>query len=287
MSEENYALEFRNLQKSYGKNLVLQGVNLPVKKGSFLALLGVNGAGKTTLINCLSGMAFWDSGDIFVHGDSILDAKRESKTKKQLGIVEQEVAFDPFFTPLEILSLRRGLYGLPKNRDYLEYLLESVGLADKKNFHARHLSGGMKRRLMMAKAMAHEPNILVLDEPTAGVDIDLREQLYGFWKKLNQEGMTIILTTHYLEEAESLAEDLAILHQGKIITHGKTAEMLKDHERLLFLEYEDGEKITKNLPPKSSIKDFLDAYRPIQNIAIKEPGLEDVFRKIIHTPQHD
>ena len=201
------ALIFKNVAKSFGDLKALKNVDFEVNEGEFVALLGPNGAGKTTLINCLNGLTPRDKGEILVNG---VDPEiSPQKTKMMLGIVEQELVFDPFFTSLEMLRLRRGLFGLKPDEKYLAWLLAKLNLDDKKDVRARELSGGMKRRLMIAKALAHKPDILILDEPTAGVDVELRNSLYDFLKELKKGGTTIVLTTHYLEEAELLADRIA------------------------------------------------------------------------------
>ncbi len=235
-------LSFQNVTKSFGETKALSGVSFDVKKGELFALLGPNGAGKTTLINCLNGLTDRDGGTILVDEDD--PAKNPTVTKMKLGIVEQELVFDPFFTPVEILRLRRGLFGLKPNEKYINWIFEKLNLSDKKNERARGLSGGMKRRLMIAKALAHDPEILILDEPTAGVDVELRQSLYKFLKELQKKGKTIILTTHYLEEAELLADTICIQHQGKTLLVENKEKLLAMHHNkkleAIFLE------LTKN-----------------------------------------
>lgn len=231
-------LSFQNVSKKFGDFSALKNISFEVKKGEFFALLGPNGAGKTTLINCLNGITDRSGGVIDVDGDD--PAINPTVTKMKLGIVEQELVFDPFFTPLEILRLRRGLFGLKPDEDYLLWLLEKLNLSDKKNARARDLSGGMKRRLMIAKALAHDPEILILDEPTAGVDIELRNNLYKFLKELKKSGKTLVLTTHYLEEAEQLADTICIQKEGEtVLVEDKKSLLKRNGDRKLeaiFLE---------------------------------------------------
>ncbi len=221
-------LKFKNVKKTFGDFVALENISFEVKKGDFLALLGPNGAGKTTLINCLGGISNRDSGEILVKGKD--PEKDPVFTKEKLGIVEQEISADPFFSVIEILKMRRGLYGLKADNTYLEWILEKLNLVEKRNTRSRALSGGMKRRLMIAKALAHNPEILILDEPTAGVDIALRQSLYKFLKELRTKYQkTIVLTTHYLEEAELLADTICIQAKGKTLLVEEKKKLLKKH----------------------------------------------------------
>lgn len=203
------AIRIDGLSKIYeGGKQALDDVSLSVPRGMIYGLLGPNGAGKSTLINILSGMVRKTSGKASIWGFDIDEHPRNAKAS--IGIVPQEIVFDPFFTPLETLEIVAGLYGVPKGKRRSMELLRAVGLEDKANAYARTLSGGMKRRLLVAKAMVHSPPIIVLDEPTAGVDIELRQQLWDYVRQLNQQGVTVVLTTHYLEEAEELCDRIAI-----------------------------------------------------------------------------
>lgn len=271
------ALEFKHVKKSFGNVHALKDVDFSVKEGEFVALLGPNGAGKTTLINCLNGLTKRDSGDIKVLGED--PEKEPLHTKMALGIVEQELVFDPFFSPLEMLRLRRGLFGLAPDEEYINWLLEKLSLADKKHSNTRDLSGGMKRRLMIAKALAHKPQILILDEPTAGVDVELRNSLYDFLRELRKEGLTIVLTTHYLEEAEMLADRVAIQSAGETIVFEDTKTLLKRNKRFLYVEFESGGCKQVELKPDTSIRKTLDSFgvQKIKDIHIKEPSLEEIF----------
>jgi ABC-2 type transport system ATP-binding protein len=209
------------LEKTYaGGKRALDGVTLDVPRGSIFGLLGPNGAGKSTLINILSGMVKKTGGRASIWGFDIDEHPRNAKAS--IGIVPQEILFDPFFTPFETLELFAGLYGVPKTKRRSMELLRAVHLEDKAGAYARTLSGGMKRRLLVAKALVHSPPILVLDEPTAGVDIELRQQLWGYVRELNAQGVTIVLTTHYLEEAEELCDRIAIINHGRLIANEPT-----------------------------------------------------------------
>jgi ABC-2 type transport system ATP-binding protein len=219
------AIELRDLSKTYkGGKVALDGVTLDVPRGSIFGLLGPNGAGKSTMINILSGMVVKTGGTARVWGFDIDEHPRNAKAS--IGIVPQELLFDPFFTPFETLELFAGLYAVPKERRRSMELLRAVHLEDKANAYSRTLSGGMKRRLLVAKAMVHAPPVLVLDEPTAGVDIELRQQLWSYVRELNAQGVTIVLTTHYLEEAEELCDRIAIINHGKLIADKPTRELV-------------------------------------------------------------
>ena len=219
------AIEIDNLQKTYaGGKVALGGVTFDVPRGQIFGLLGPNGAGKSTIINILSGMVSKTSGTARVWGFDIDEHPRNAKAS--IGIVPQEILFDPFFTPFEALELQAGLYGVPKAKRRSMELLRAVFLEDKAGAYSRTLSGGMKRRLLVAKAMVHSPPILVLDEPTAGVDVELRQQLWGYVRELNAQGVTIVLTTHYLEEAEELCDRIAIINHGQLIANKPTRELV-------------------------------------------------------------
>ena len=224
------AIAIRDLVKRYagakgeeGK-LALKGVSFDVPQGGVVGLLGPNGAGKSTIINTLAGLVSKTSGSVDIWGFDI-DTQRRNASRA-IGIVPQEIVFDPFFTPYEVLENQAGFYGIPKADRRSDELLEAVKLADKRDAYARTLSGGMKRRLLIAKAMVHSPPILVLDEPTAGVDVELRRQLWELVTELNASGVTIVLTTHYLEEAEELCDRIAIIGNGELIANMPTQDMI-------------------------------------------------------------
>jgi ABC-2 type transport system ATP-binding protein len=234
------AISIRDLVKRYaasGKGagkLALDGVSVDVPQGGIFGLLGPNGAGKSTLINIMAGMVMKTSGSISVWGHDIDVDMRNAKAS--IGIVPQEIVFDPFFTPYEVLENTAGLWGIAGPLRRSAELLEAVHLADKRDAYARTLSGGMKRRLLIAKALVHSPPVLVLDEPTAGVDVELRRQLWVLVRELNSRGVTVVLTTHYLEEAEELCDRIAIINHGKLIADKPTRELVgMMHEKVVVL----------------------------------------------------
>lgn len=219
------ALSIRDLQKTYkGGKRALDGVSLDVPRGGIFGLLGPNGAGKSTLINILAGLVTKSGGSASIWGFDVDEHPRNAK--RAIGIVPQEILFDPFFTPREALEIQAGLYGIPKAERRTQELLRAVRLEDKAEAYARTLSGGMKRRLLVAKAMVHSPPILVLDEPTAGVDVELRQQLWDYVRSLHALGVTIVLTTHYLEEAEELCDRIAIINHGRLIANEATRDLV-------------------------------------------------------------
>ena len=219
------AIEIRDLNKTYaGGKRALDGVSFDVPRGQVFGLLGPNGAGKSTLINILAGIVTKTSGSASIWGFDIDAHPRNAKAS--IGIVNQEITFDPFFTPLETLENQAGFYGVPKAKRRSLDLLRAMGLEDKANAYSRTLSGGMKRRLMVAKAMVHSPPVIVLDEPTAGVDIELRRQLWDYVRGLNARGVTVVLTTHYLEEAEELCDRIAIINHGRVIANEPTRALI-------------------------------------------------------------
>jgi ABC-2 type transport system ATP-binding protein len=225
MSAPDPAIRIDQLGKTYaGGKRALDEVTFDVPQGCIFGLLGPNGAGKSTLINILAGLVMKTSGTATVWGFDIEQHPRNAKLS--IGIVPQEILFDPFFTPREALEIQAGMYGVPKAKRMTSELLAAMHLSDKADAYARTLSGGMKRRLLVAKAMVHSPPILVLDEPTAGVDIELRQQLWAHVRKLNAEGVTIVLTTHYLEEAEELCDRIAIINHGRLIANEPTRQLV-------------------------------------------------------------
>jgi ABC-2 type transport system ATP-binding protein len=219
------AIEIRDLAKTYaGGKRALDGITIDVPRGGIFGLLGPNGAGKSTLINILAGLVTKSGGSASIWGFDIDEHPRNAK--RSIGVVPQEILFDPFFTPKEALEIQAGLYGIPKADRRTMELLRAVRLEDKQDAYARTLSGGMKRRLLVAKAMVHSPPILVLDEPTAGVDVELRQQLWDYVRSLHAQGVTIVLTTHYLEEAEQLCDRIAIINHGKLIANETTRTLV-------------------------------------------------------------
>lgn len=228
------AIRFSAVKKRFGDFEALKGIDLEVREGEFFALLGPNGAGKTTLISVLGGLTRPDSGSASVMGCDVQADYRAAR--RQVGIVPQELTFDPFFTVRETLVFQSGYFGLRRNDAWIDELLENLGLADKANANMRALSGGMKRRVMVAQALVHKPPVIVLDEPTAGVDVALRQTLWAFVQRLNDEGHTIVLTTHYLEEAETLCNRIAMLKQGELVALDDKVALMQSHSaRLLSL----------------------------------------------------
>ena len=303
---ENNDIEVIKLNKTYfddKKNEVtaLKNIFLKVKKGSMLALLGPNGAGKSTLINILAGIVNKTSGDVFINGNNY---KLEERLAKQsIGVVPQELVIDPYFTPQETLEFQAGYYGIKKSNRITMQLLRNLKLEDKARAYVRHLSGGMKRRLMIAKAMVHSPQVLILDEPTAGVDVSLRELLWQNIKDLNKKGVTILITTHYLEEAEALCEDVAIINKGEIVINGNIKKLVKKIDKKIlkvyienlktlpsglkklgFKKYNINEISIDYQPSKHSIDELINEVVKynikIKDISIKDTTLEDLFKEI-------
>ena len=218
------AISFKHLTKHYGSLVALNDVSLEIEEGEFFGLLGPNGAGKTTLISILAGLCRPTAGSVEVMGHDVQADFREAR--RLLGIVPQELVFDPFFTVRETLQFQSGYFGIKNNGEWIDEILHHLGLADKANKNMRALSGGMKRRVLVAQALVHRPPVIVLDEPTAGVDVELRQSLWKFISRLNQEGHTIVLTTHYLEEAQELCGRIAMLKKGQIVALDTTANLL-------------------------------------------------------------
>src|ERR1700692_4910809 len=219
------AIEIRNVKKRYKELQALKGVNLVVEEGEFFGLLGPNGAGKTTLISILAGLARADSGAISVLGHAVITDCRQAR--RSLGVVPQELVFDPFFTVRESLRIQSGYFGLNRNDAWIDEVMEHLDLTEKADTNMRALSGGMTRRVLVAQALVHRPPVIVLDEPTAGVDVELRQTLWKFISRLNREGHTIVLTTHYLEEAEALCDRLAMLRRGEVVALDRTSALLR------------------------------------------------------------
>jgi ABC-2 type transport system ATP-binding protein len=236
------AIRIESLSKTYAAKgsepkLALDEVSFDVPRGQIFGLLGPNGAGKSTLINILAGLVVKTSGKVTIWGFDIDEHPRNSK--RSIGVVPQEIIFDPFFTPRETLEIQAGLYGIPPGERQSNALLAAMHLTDKANAYSRTLSGGMKRRLLVAKAMVHSPPILVLDEPTAGVDVELRRQLWNYVRQLHAQGVTIVLTTHYLEEAEELCDRIAIINHGKVIANEPTRELVaKAQEKAVVVTFD-------------------------------------------------
>ena len=300
-------IEIIKLNKIYfddkkNKVTALKNISLKVKKGSMLALLGPNGAGKSTLINILAGIVNKTSGDVFINGNNY--ELEERAAKQSIGVVPQELVIDPYFTPKETLEFQAGYYGIKKSNRITMQILRNLKLEDKAEAYVRHLSGGMKRRLMIAKAMVHSPQVLILDEPTAGVDVSLRELLWQNIKDLNKKGVTILITTHYLEEAEALCEDVAIINKGEIVINGNIKKLVKKIDKKIlkvysenletlpsslknigFKKYNTNEILIDYKPSKHSIDELISEvvrYNiKIKDISIKDTTLEYLFKEII------
>ncbi len=225
------AIDVKGLVKTYAASKkqapkeALKGIDLAIPRGTIFGLLGPNGAGKSTLINILAGLVVKTAGQARIW-DFDIDANPR-RARRSIGVVPQELNLDAFFTPREALDIQAGLYGVPKSERRVMEVLEAVGLDDKANAYSRTLSGGMQRRLLVAKALIHEPPVVILDEPTAGVDVDLRRTLWRHMRLLNQQGVTVVLTTHYLEEAEAMCDQIAIMDRGQIVARGDTKELIK------------------------------------------------------------
>ena len=298
------AIEIAGLQKTYAAQgnapakQALKGIDLTIPSGSIFGLLGPNGAGKSTMINILAGLVNKTAGKVTIWGFDQDVNPRQSRAA--IGVMPQELNMDPFFTPRASLEVQAGLYGVPKSERWTDELLELVGLTDQANAYARNLSGGMRRRLLLAKALVHRPQILVLDEPTAGVDITLREMLWNNVRELNRQGMTIILTTHYLEEAEQMCDEIAIINHGTLVVRQDTRSLLSRADgKTLVLdtggrtalpplpdgahpEWRGDGRLAISYPPSRIRADqLLDALRgagvPILDVATEQPDLEDVF----------
>ena len=295
------AISFQTVSKTYstprGPFCALDKVSLDIEQGEFFGLLGPNGAGKTTMISILAGLARATAGRVLVQGSDV--QTDYAAARRKLGVVPQELVFDPFFSVREALRFQSGYFGIPKNDDWIDELLHNLGLSDKTNANMRQLSGGMKRRVLVALALVHKPPIIVLDEPTAGVDVELRQTLWQFIAGLNKAGSTVLLTTHYLEEAEALCGRIAMLKRGRVVALDKTSELLKaaSGNVLVF-------KTDSPLPPEIAaqarvtgrvvqlatqdshdIERHLAALREagvdVQDIEIRRADLEDVFLRVM------
>ena len=295
------AISFQSVSKTYpaarnqpGPGLkALDSVSFDIQPGEFFGLLGPNGAGKTTLISILAGLSRASSGRVLVHGSDVVGDYAQARRK--LGIVPQELVFDPFFTVREALRIQSGYFGIQNNGAWIDELLENLGLADKAHANMRQLSGGMKRRVLVAQALVHRPQVIVLDEPTAGVDVELRQTLWQFVARLNREGSTVLLTTHYLEEAEALCSRIAMLKQGRVVALAPTSELLSaassnvlrfkiDSELPMHLARQariTGRIVQFPAQDAHDIERYLAAVREAglvaQDVEIRKADLEDVF----------
>ena len=298
------AISFQSVSKTFPAKSAgsqpfkaLNDVSFEIAEGEFFGLLGPNGAGKTTLISILAGLTRATEGRVLVHGHDVQTDYVNSR--RMLGVVPQELVFDPFFTVCEALRFQSGYFGVQKNDAWIDELLDSLGLADKANSNMRQLSGGMKRRVLVAQALVHKPRVIVLDEPTAGVDVELRQTLWQFIAKLNREGHTVLLTTHYLEEAEALCGRLAMLKQGRVLALASTSELLKSASSNVLRFKLDGQlpadlsakaRITGRIvqfPANNAmeIESYLAAVRQAgltaEDIEIRKADLEDVFLDVM------
>ena len=305
MSDYKYSIEAKNVNKIFFKKSkqvnALIDFDIKIKKGSIHGLLGPNGAGKSTFINILGGLVKKNSGTISICGINIDENPKLSKFK--IGIVPQELNIDPFFSPVELLELQAGLYGIPKRNRKTEEILDNLKLSEQRNAYARTLSGGMRRRLLIAKALVHNPEMLILDEPTAGVDIDIRSSVWNYIRLINRKGTTICLTTHYLEEAENLCDTISIINFGKKVIEnskvnllniisGKTVSFIINSDYTIpkdlykFNPKKDGSKLTlrydKNETNLKYIINILNKFQiDFKEINTFESDLEDVFLKLI------
>ena len=295
------AVRFDKVSKVYsgarGPLRALDGVGFDIEKGEFFGLLGPNGAGKTTLISVLAGLARASGGSVTVMGHDVV--ADYAAARKSLGIVPQELVFDPFFTVREALRIQSGYFGIRRNDDWIDELLANLGLTDKAGANMRQLSGGMKRRVLVAQALVHRPPVIVLDEPTAGVDVELRQTLWQFISRLNQQGHTVLLTTHYLEEAEALCGRIAMLKQGRVVALDRTSALLAGRASTM-LRF----KVDAALPPAiaavaritgrvvqvkardaAEVEGLLATLRTaglkIEDLEIGRADLEDVFLEIM------
>lgn len=299
------AIEIKNLHKTYagGKKtppkVALKGIDLEVPRGSFFALLGPNGAGKSTIINILAGLVLKTSGEAKICGHDIVADMRNAR--QSIGVVPQELILDTFFTVREALDIHAGYYGVPKEKRRTQEIIDAMGLSDKADSHSRRLSGGMRRRLLVAKALVHNPPVLILDEPTAGVDVELRTQLWEYVRELNKNGTTVLLTTHYLEEAETLCDTIAVINHGQVVACDKKTTLLKsfDSKQLLLTLSAplttipevlarwgatinaDGKLVLSYKPSREGVQEILDAVRlsglSVCDLSTSEADLEDVF----------
>jgi len=293
------ALHIQSVHKRFGDLHALRGIDLQVEQGEFFALLGPNGAGKTTLISLLAGLSRATSGSLAVMGHDVVDDYRQAR--RSLGVVPQELVYDSFFTVREVLRFQSGYFGIRRNDAWIDELLHHLGLTDKADAYVRNLSGGMKRRVLVAQALVHKPAVVVLDEPTAGVDVELRQSLWEFIRRLNREGHTIVLTTHYLEEAETLCNRVAMLKQGQIIALDTTANLLASHATTQVRLRLDPPRLPRALQPSfcgqegevfklalhacGELENVLAVLREegvaVQDLEVVKPDLEEVFLELV------
>ncbi|MGH8661922.1 MAG: ATP-binding cassette domain-containing protein [Burkholderiales bacterium] len=293
------AIQVEQVSKNYGEIRALDGISLTVGQGEFFGLLGPNGAGKTTLINILAGLVRASSGSARVLGHDVVADYRAAR--RALGVVPQELVFDPFFTVREALEFQSGYFGLRDNRGWIEEVMHNLDLSDRASTNMRALSGGMKRRVLVAQALVHKPPVIVLDEPTAGVDVELRQALWQFIRRLNRDGHTVVLTTHYLEEAEALCARIAMLKQGRIVALDTTQNLLRLHSGCYLELRLQPDRLPDALAPfvnlrreggyRLALRDYTAVERviaelrsagiAIQELEVLQPDLEEIFVQIM------
>ncbi len=292
------AIEIRGVSKRYGAVQALAAVDLEIRRGEIFGLLGPNGAGKTTLISILAGLARADAGAVRVLGHDVVADYRAAR--RVLGVVPQELVFDPFFTVRETLAIQSGYYGLRSNGAWIDEVMRHLDLTGKADVNMRSLSGGMKRRVLVAQALVHRPPVIVLDEPTAGVDVELRQGLWQFVRRLNREGHTVVLTTHYLEEAELLCDRIAMLKAGRIVALDATANLIRRHHALYLRVRLDGPlpdtlpalpvssdaglhtfRLDHNTELEAMLGAFRQSGRQVLEVEVAQPDLEEVFVQIM------
>jgi len=293
------AIQVESVSKQYGALRALDQVSLTIERGEFFGLLGPNGAGKTTLINILAGLALPTAGTAKVMGHDVVNQYRAAR--RALGVVPQELVFDPFFTVREALTFQSGYFGLRDNRAWIDEVMHHLDLSGKAETNMRALSGGMKRRVLVAQALVHKPPVIVLDEPTAGVDVELRQALWQFVRRLNRDGHTIVLTTHYLEEAEALCGRIGMLKQGRIVALDTTQNLLRRHSGCYLELRLVPDRLPESLAPlvaqrreggyRLALRDYAEVERvvaelraggiAIQELEVMQPDLEEVFVQIM------
>jgi ABC-2 type transport system ATP-binding protein len=304
------AIEIKQLHKTYvdGKKnqhkVALKGVDLSIPRGAFFGLLGPNGAGKSTMINIMAGLVLRTSGEVRICG---YDIEKDMRFARQsLGVVPQELVLDTFFTVRQALDIHAGYYGVPAHKRRTQEIIDALGLSDKADVNSRRLSGGMRRRLLVAKALVHQPPVLILDEPTAGVDVELRTQLWEYVKELNRNGTTVLLTTHYLEEAEQLCDTIAVINHGEVVACDSKAALLRSFDsKQLVVTFAggirevpaplrrwqaeidgEGKLVISYKPSKDAIQDILSALQScglsVGDLNTREARLEDIFIHLTH-----
>ncbi|SFC69275.1 ABC transporter ATP-binding protein [Massilia yuzhufengensis] len=300
------AIQINSVEKSYKGFKALKGVSLSIEEGEFFGLLGPNGAGKTTLISTIAGLIRPDVGSVKIHGHDVVSDFREAR--KRLGVVPQELVFDPFFTVRETLRLQSGYYGIKNNDAWIDEVMHNLDLTNKADVNMRALSGGMKRRVLVAQALVHKPQVIVLDEPTAGVDVELRQTLWKFIARLNREGHTVVLTTHYLEEAQAMCQRVAMLKLGEVVALDTMAALLRrvsGSQLVVHLtsgdlppelrhlvshdEHNNGNKYTLRVNHVNEVEPILARIREsgavVDDMQLEQADLEDIFLQVVGDKQ--